>query len=363
MGSAKDSRRWNSIGAHLVALVAIQLVLVWGLVARAPLLRGEPLVFAVAAFGVPIAMAFLIRRRLVRPITRLIGITERFREGDMRTSVEASGPTELAALGESVDHMMHVRAGAEKALQKAVAVERRANLELREIDRMRSAFLMAISHELRTPLTSVVGYATLLDESLESLPREDIAISVKAIAAQSRRLERLLFDLLDTERLSRGRIEPELADTGIRDLVMRVVETTSANGRMHVAVGPGVRAYVDTALTERIVENLVVNAIKHTPSDSRIWVKAVRRNRHVRIVVEDSGPGVPDALKEAIFEPFKQGDAPENSPGTGIGLSLVAQFAKLHGGRAWVEDRRGGGASFRVELPATPGTKPRRRVA
>jgi signal transduction histidine kinase len=100
-----------------------------------------------------------------------------------------------------------------------------------------------------------------------------------------------------------------------------------------------------------MLENLIVNAIKHTPAGTRIWVGASRRNGEVILKVEDEGEGVPDELKLAIFEPFKQGVVNEGSPGTGVGLSLVAQFAKLHGGRAWVEDRTGGGASFRVALP------------
>jgi signal transduction histidine kinase len=78
----------------------------------------------------------------------------------------------------------------------------------------------------------------------------------------------------------------------------------------------------------------------------------VREEDGVLIVVEDAGPGVPDDLKQAVFEPFRQGDGgPNPSPGVGVGLSLVSRFAELHGGRAWVEDRPGGGASFRVFLP------------
>jgi signal transduction histidine kinase len=78
----------------------------------------------------------------------------------------------------------------------------------------------------------------------------------------------------------------------------------------------------------------------------------------VVIVVEDAGPGVPDDIKEAIFEPFRQGSENHPSPGTGIGLALVARFAELHGGRAWVEDRQGGGASFHALLPRLAASPP-----
>jgi signal transduction histidine kinase len=103
---------------------------------------------------------------------------------------------------------------------------------------------------------------------------------------------------------------------------------------------------------ERIVENLVINASKHTPSGTAVRVSVRRQGEGVLIVVEDEGSGVPDYMKEAIFRPFERGtDARRNSAGTGIGLSLVSRFAELHGGRAWVEDRAGGGSSFRVFLP------------
>jgi signal transduction histidine kinase len=101
------------------------------------------------------------------------------------------------------------------------------------------------------------------------------------------------------------------------------------------------------------VENLLVNAAKHTPPGSPVGLRVDRAEGGVRITVEDRGKGVPDHLKESVFRPFERGPGKlAHAPGTGIGLSLVARFAELHGGRAWVEDRPGGGASFRVFLPA-----------
>jgi len=109
---------------------------------------------------------------------------------------------------------------------------------------------------------------------------------------------------------------------------------------------------VDGAKVERIVENLLANAAKYTPPEAHIWVQVQKVNAGAMVVVEDDGPGIPDDLKEAVFETFRQGpNVPAHAPGVGVGLSLVARFAELHGGRAWVEDRPGGGASFRVFLP------------
>jgi two-component system sensor histidine kinase KdpD len=108
---------------------------------------------------------------------------------------------------------------------------------------------------------------------------------------------------------------------------------------------------VDTAQVERILDNLVGNAIKHAPGDSEVWISAHPFEEGVLIKVEDSGPGVPEGLRETIFEPFRQGPDDQNTPGVGIGLSLVSRFAGLHGGRAWVGERPGGGASFCVYIP------------
>lgn len=109
---------------------------------------------------------------------------------------------------------------------------------------------------------------------------------------------------------------------------------------------------IDVAQAERIVENLVANAIRYTPAGTAIRVSARRCDQGVLLAVEDGGPGVPAELREQIFEPFRQGsEVVDHSPGVGIGLSLVARFADLHGGRAWVEETEGGGASFKVYLP------------
>ena len=120
---------------------------------------------------------------------------------------------------------------------------------------------------------------------------------------------------------------------------------------LHVHIHPVV-AEVDRAKIERIVENLVGNAVKHTPEGSSIDVRLETRGRDLLLVVGDHGPGIPDEYKEVIFETFNRGPSILSlTPGAGIGLALVARFAAVHGGRSWVEDTPGGGASFHVLLP------------
>jgi signal transduction histidine kinase len=178
---------------------------------------------------------------------------------------------------------------------------------------------------------------------------------LRRIAANARKLERLLGDLLDLDRLQRGIVAPQRRPTDVSALVAQTIRESDLllDRKVELDAEPVV-ADVDAAKVERIVENLVSNAARHTPGDSPVIVRVARQDDGVLIVVEDEGPGVPDDLKRAIFEPFRQGDGvPNPSPGVGVGLSLVARFAELHGGRAWVEDRPQGGASFRVFLPGS----------
>ena len=113
-------------------------------------------------------------------------------------------------------------------------------------------------------------------------------------------------------------------------------------------------AAVDVPKVERIVENLLVNAARHTPPRAHIWIRVRPTADGAILAVEDDGPGLPPEDRERVFGPFERGgSAAAHAPGSGIGLTLVARFAELHGGRAWAEERDGGGASFLVWLPQT----------
>jgi len=243
----------------------------------------------------------------------------------------------------------------ERQYSEAFRREREAAQRLRALDEMKNTFLEAVSHDLRTPLTSILGSALTLERTRMELPRDDAVDLVHRIAANARKLERLLSDLLDLDRLQRGIISPQRRPTQLETLVRRGVEETEnpSGHAIEVQVEPAVVS-IDAAKVERILENLVSNAIRHTPAETRIWVRARAQDGGMLLVVEDEGPGVPADLHQAIFEPFRQAPGSESmhSPGVGVGLSLVLRFAQLHGGRAWVEDRPGGGAVFTVFLPA-----------
>ncbi|MGQ0669283.1 MAG: ATP-binding protein [Actinomycetota bacterium] len=241
----------------------------------------------------------------------------------------------------------------EQTYSEAFRREREATQQLRSLDEMKNTFLEAVSHDLRTPLTSILGSALTLEQNGRNLPPEDSLDLVQRIAANARKLERLLSDLLDLDRLQRGIVSPQRRPTDVGALLRQAIEESELLGDRRVEVETdSVVASIDAAKVERIVENLLANAARHTPPGTRLWVRSGRNGGGVLIVVEDEGPGVPSGMREAIFEPFRQvPGSSSHSPGVGVGLSLVGRFAELHGGRAWVEDRPGGGASFRVFLP------------
>ncbi len=242
---------------------------------------------------------------------------------------------------------------AEEALRAALAKEKDAAAHLRELDEMKNSFLQAVSHDLRTPLTTILGAALTLERDDIELTASDQRDLATRIAANARRLNRLLTNLLDLDRISRGIVEPNRHPVDLRSLATVALEHVPLDGRrLRLEIAP-LRAEVDSAQVERILENLVVNAVRYTPPDSTIDVSIGETDGGILICVDDRGPGIPEAQRERIFEPFQQGAATQvHAPGVGIGLSLVARFAKLHRGRAWVEPRPGGGSSFRVWLLA-----------
>ena len=240
-------------------------------------------------------------------------------------------------------------------LSDALQREQTATQHLRELDQMKDAFLQAVSHDLRTPLTSVLGIAATLDRGHQLLSAGEIRDLLGRLAGNARKLGRLLTNLLDLERLTQGTLDPDRQRVDLGELVSQIVKDTGPEllGERPISLETApVLIAVDAPKVERIVENLLANAARHTPAGTPVWVRVQAAAGGALMVVEDAGPGVPAEVRQAIFQPFQQGPTiTAHAPGSGIGLALVAQFAGMHGGRAWVQDRPGGGASFHVFLP------------
>jgi PAS domain S-box-containing protein len=271
---------------------------------------------------------------------------------EVSTSLVTFGGRELV-LG--IDRDITERKRTEQALHRALESERESAERLRELDEMKNAFLTAVSHDLRTPLTALLGSALTLERLRSTLSAEDQDHLVHAISFNAERLQRMLSDLLDLDRLTRGVLEPVRTRTDMAALITHLIEDSGVleDHRVHVETDQ-LFVDVDRPKVERILDNLLANARRHTDPGTEIWIAVEPVDGGILLIVEDAGPGVPEASREQIFEPFKQlGEPSPHSPGVGIGLALVAKFAELHGGRAWVQEREGGGASFRVFLSAT----------
>lgn len=245
------------------------------------------------------------------------------------------------------------RKQAQVALQAAFDRERAAAEHLRYLDDAKNAFLSAVSHELRTPLTGVVGFAQTLDR-LEGGSPELRAVAMDKLMRNARKLQRMLTDLFDIDRLAQGLLAPDYRSTDLAALVTDVIDTCDAltDRVVHTDLAV-VDAEVDPSQVERVVENLLLNAVRHTPRSSPLWVELTTDGEEAHLTVSDAGSGIPESERARVFEPFAQAgsDDVRSSPGVGIGLSLVARFTHLHEGRVWVDERPGGGAAFHVVLP------------
>jgi two-component system sensor histidine kinase MtrB len=225
-------------------------------------------------------------------------------------------------------------------------------------------FASDVSHELRSPLTTLTTAVELLHARRAELPAS-AAESVELLRVEVERFQRMVLDLLEISRMDAGVAELALEEVRAVELVreaLRVASQAGASAPDHpppVAVGDEVGDLVVQADKRRLVQvvaNLVANAEGHGGGLAGVGLE--RAGDRVRILVDDAGPGVPEAYRSRIFERFSRppasAGARRDGGGVGLGLALVAEHVRLHGGTVWVEDRPGGGARFVVELPTGP---------
>ena len=224
--------------------------------------------------------------------------------------------------------------------------------DLREMNDVKDTLLHAVSHDLKGPLAGILGAMQTIrrDDELHLTADEREAL-YEVIEHSGRKMNRLIDDLLDLDRIDRGKVHPQRRPTDVGELARRVVADTAQLDDHPVRVrADAVMVEVDPSKVERVIENLLVNAARYTPPGTAVLVQVTARPDGIDLVVEDDGPGIPDELKDVLFEPFRQGED-SSGRGMGIGLSLVQRFAELHGGSARIEDAATGGARFVVELP------------
>jgi K+-sensing histidine kinase KdpD len=219
------------------------------------------------------------------------------------------------------------------------------------VDGERTALQEAVAADVRRPLTSILGLTLALKHADPQSPEGGDMI--RQLATNARKLDRLVGEMLALDQIANGVFEPNLRRTDLEALVRRVVEEAPDLANRDVRIeAEHVAIQVDPALAEQMVETLLSNAGRRTAPGSPVLVKISSDQGGAVIAVDDTGPEVPPGLRGAMVAALADdGPGAQRSPKGATGLTLLARLAEIHGGRAWVEERPGGGASFRVFLP------------
>lgn len=280
-----------------------------------------------------------------------------------------SGGTLIAALaaGTRTDHRLEpeeveaielLAAQAGRALENAQRFEdeRRTVERLGELDRMKRDFLSMVSHEIRTPLTAIEGLGLTLHESWDALEEQERRALLARMNANSATLHGIITSLLDFSRLEAGSLEAKTERLDLHDLLFAVagrLETLVSEHVFSVDADPGLEVMGDPFLLDRVVENLVSNAAKHTPIGTRIEVAARPHATVAEISVTDTGPGISQHDLDHLGQKFYRGGDPNARPtkGIGLGLALIREILELHGTSLAVDSTLGEGSRFAFRLP------------
>ncbi|NMB55703.1 MAG: sensor histidine kinase KdpD [Leptolinea sp.] len=248
------------------------------------------------------------------------------------------------------------------AIERAVFAEQASQAEsLRTTERLQSALLNSISHELRTPLSSIMGVLSSLEEDESEkggetrLDHDTRLELIHSAATQTRQLNQLVGNLLDMTRIQAGSVKLNCSMVDMQDLIGAVLNQMEnrLDGRQVDVVIPDdfPSVNIDSVLIGQALVNLLDNALKFSPPGSGIKILTELRKKEFRICVDDSGPGVPPAEIDKIFEKFYRGSKIGASSGSGLGLSICRGIVEAHNGKIWAENRKEGGLRIVISIP------------
>jgi signal transduction histidine kinase len=206
-------------------------------------------------------------------------------------------------------------------------------------------------------LNAIIGFSEMLHEQMFGELNERQLGYVEDVLGAGRHLLSLINDVLDLAKIEAGKMKLEVSQVAIREVLRSAVSTHSdqaSRRNVELAVSTDSEPVVvvgDERRLRQVVFNLVSNAVKFTPDGGRVDLSAHAEDGYVELAVTDTGPGIPDADLERIFEEFEQSSDGRNADGTGLGLPLSRKLVELHGGRLWVESAVGRGSTFRFTLP------------
>lgn len=298
---------------------------------------------------IPVVVFLMIGFTIViaRPIRQIDAAIRQLGSGDFNLPVAVSGPEDLQYLGERLEWM---------------------RVRLQELEQQKNRFLRHMSHELKTPLTALREGAELLGEGVVGPLTPEQREIAEILRHNSLELQKLIEDLLSYGATRFHRPQLEAAEVDVRHVVKRVLDDQKLALRAkHLAVDwhiPETRLVADAEKLRVMLDNLVSNAVKYSPEGGTVRLAARRQDDTMEIEVSDEGPGIPAGERDKVFEPFYRGEhvADTRVKGSGIGLSVVREYAQMHGGRAEVVAHDGPGARLRIVLPlrapATPADAP-----
>jgi signal transduction histidine kinase len=323
-----------------------------------------PLVNAVAALtAILLSVAFALALAFTKQIRDDVEFV-RHRITDMARADAA--PTGEPIPIRSLDQVGVLTSAFNLLVTRFAAAERsyRADLvQAVEVDRERSAFLAGLSHELRTPLNAILGFAHVLESEVDGPLSEEARESLAVIRTSGEHLRQLIDDILELSALETGTLQLSRRAVAVREIaeqVVREARATVANKplRLEVTGEVGLYALADRRRVRQIITNLVSNAVKFTLKGT-VTVRLESCNSFVRIIVKDTGPGIPREQTAAIFEEYKQlGDARSQRAGTGLGLAITRRLVLMHGGTIDVTSEMGRGSTFTASLPRCVNVEP-----
>ena len=289
-------------------------------------------ILAVAAASASIALAgsMIVAGSIAQRIDRLRDASKALAAGDLGARALEEGPAELAELARSFNTMA---------------------AELEELFDARRELVAWASHDLRTPVASLQAMLEAVEDGLAEADDyfPEIQQQVRTLAAR-------IDDLFELARIDAGALTLELREAEVGPLVDSCIRALTVDAalrgvrlELHAA---DARALCEPAKIERVVSNLVTNAIRHTPSDGAVAVLVEPRADGVRISVEDTGEGLEPGAERWMFDRFWRGDRARSGNGAGLGLAIARGLVEAHGGRIWAERRGGGGARVSFTLPA-----------
>ncbi|MGZ4358234.1 MAG: GAF domain-containing sensor histidine kinase [Gaiellaceae bacterium] len=234
---------------------------------------------------------------------------------------------------------------AARGVEKALLHER-----LLRLDELKQSFVAIASHELRTPAMTLHGAASTLFQRFDDLSQEQVRQLVQMLYEQSARLMRLTQQLLDLSRLDTDSIRIEPSTFKVREHLQAALAGLLAEHQgIEIDAAPELHAVADADAFDQVIANLVANAFSHGAEP--VTVRAERRDRHLRVSVEDAGAGVPPEFVPSLFERFRRGPSEHLVPGAGLGLAIARSYARAHGGDLFYEPLSPHGSRFELVLP------------